>query len=106
MSTDISRIAELAKEDPKRKFFSIAHLITVEKLCRAFRSLRKDASAGIDGVTYAQYETNAEENISSISGSKKANIRFNRYAEAISRRRMGVRDHSRFPHWRISWFRR
>ena len=63
MYTDISRIAELAREDPKRQFFSIAHLITVEKLEEAFRSLRKDASAGIDGVTYKQYETNAEENI-------------------------------------------
>src|SRR5215471_18886537 len=63
MCTDIDRIAELAKEDPKRQFFSIAHLITVEKMCEAFRSLRKDASAGIDGVTYEQYEANAEENI-------------------------------------------
>jgi hypothetical protein len=25
MSTDINRIAELAKEDPKRQFYSIAH---------------------------------------------------------------------------------
>jgi len=63
MYTDIDRIAELAKEDPKRQFFSIAHLITEEKLYAAFLSLRKDASAGIDGVTYAQYETNAVENI-------------------------------------------
>ena len=63
MCTDIDRTTELAKEDPKRQFFSIAHLITVEKLYEAFLSLRKDASAGIDGVTYAQYETNAEENI-------------------------------------------
>ena len=63
MCTEIDRIAELAKEDPKRQFFSIAHLITVEKLEAAFRSLRKEASAGVDGVTYAQYETNAEENI-------------------------------------------
>ena len=63
MCTDINRIAELAKEDPKRQFFSIAHLITMERLQEAFRSLRKDASAGIDGVTYQQYETNAEENI-------------------------------------------
>ena len=63
MFTDIGRIAELAKEDPKRQFFSIAHLITGEKLHEAFRSLRKDASAGIDGVTYQQYEANAEENI-------------------------------------------
>ena len=63
MCTDIDRISELAKEDPKRQFTSIAHLITVEKLEEAFRSLRKDASAGIDGVTYAQYETSGEENI-------------------------------------------
>ena len=41
MCTDIDRIAELAKEDPKRQFYSIAHLITVEKLYEAFRSLRK-----------------------------------------------------------------
>ena len=66
MSTDISRIAELAKEDPKRQFLSIAHLITSEKLHEAFRNLRKDASAGIDGVTYEQYETNAEENIGKL----------------------------------------
>src|SRR5580692_6826738 len=63
MFTDINRIAELAKEDPKRQFSSIAHLITSEKLYEAFRSLRKNASAEIDGVTYHQYETNAEENI-------------------------------------------
>src|SRR5499433_246926 len=63
MFTDINRIAELAKEDPKRQFYSIAHLITVGKLYEAIRSLRKNASAGIDGVTYEQYETNVEENI-------------------------------------------
>jgi len=63
MCTDIDRIAELAKEDPKRQFYSIAHLITVEKLYEAFRSLRKNASAGIDGVTYLEYEINAEENV-------------------------------------------
>jgi group II intron reverse transcriptase/maturase len=63
MFTDINRIAELAKEDPKRQFSSIAHLITARKLEEAFRSLRKDASAGIDGVTYEQYEANVEENI-------------------------------------------
>src|SRR5215468_5838914 len=63
MFTDINRIAELAKEDPKRQFHSIAHLITVAKLEEAFRSLRKDASAGIDGITYEQYEMNVEEKI-------------------------------------------
>jgi group II intron reverse transcriptase/maturase len=68
MCTDIDRIAELAKEDPKRQFYSIAHLITVEKLYEAFGSLRKNASAGIDGVTYVEYEANAEENIRQLHG--------------------------------------
>lgn len=63
MSTKLDRIAELAREDPKRQFFSIAHLITPEALEAAFRSLRKAASAGVDGVTYEEYEANAERNI-------------------------------------------
>jgi RNA-directed DNA polymerase len=63
MSTDIDRLSELAKEDPKRQFFSIAHLITPEKMYAAFLSLRKEASAGIDGVTYAEYEGDAARNI-------------------------------------------
>src|SRR5215831_10026803 len=63
MSTKLDRIAELAREDPKRQFFSIGHLITPEALEAAFRSLSKTASAGVDGVTYEVYEANAGENI-------------------------------------------
>src|SRR5260370_38138021 len=63
MSTKLDRIAGLAREDPKRQFFSIAHLITPEALEAAFRSLRKAASAGVDGVTYEEYEANAGRNI-------------------------------------------
>jgi len=63
MSTQIDRISELAKEDPKRQFFSIAHLITAEALYAAFRGLRKKASAGVDGVTYQMYEKDAARNI-------------------------------------------
>ncbi len=46
MSTKLDRLTELAKEEPKRQFYSIAHLITPEALYAAFRSLRKEASAG------------------------------------------------------------
>ena len=63
MCTDIDRISELAKEDPQRQFFSIAHLITTGELYVAFQCLRREASAGIDGVTYEEYEKNAERNI-------------------------------------------
>jgi group II intron reverse transcriptase/maturase len=66
MSTKIDRIAELAKEDPKRQFFSIAHLITAEALYAAFRNLRKRASAGVDGVTYQMYERDAAKSIQQL----------------------------------------
>jgi group II intron reverse transcriptase/maturase len=45
------------------RFFSIAHLLTQNALYEAFEGLRKDARAGVDGVTYAAYEENAWENI-------------------------------------------
>jgi RNA-directed DNA polymerase len=66
MYPDINRLTELAKENPKRQFFSIAHLLTEETLSTAFRSLRKDASAGVDGVTYQQYVEGVEGKIQSL----------------------------------------
>jgi group II intron reverse transcriptase/maturase len=66
MSTQIDRLTELAKEDPKRQFYSIAHMITPEALYAAFRGLRKKASAGVDGVTYETYERDAARNIQAL----------------------------------------
>src|ERR1700674_1848999 len=66
MSTKLDRISELAKEDPKRQFYSIAHMITPEALYAAFRGLRKKASAGVDGVTYEEYERDVARNIQTL----------------------------------------
>jgi hypothetical protein len=63
MSTKHIRIAELAKEDKGRKFFSIVHLLTENALYEAFKSLRKDASVGVDGVTYEGYAADVTGNI-------------------------------------------
>jgi group II intron reverse transcriptase/maturase len=63
---ELSRLTELAKEDSGRKFFSIAHHLTLEALYEAFKSLRKDASAGVDGVTYREYEKQAAESIQEL----------------------------------------
>src|SRR2546429_1269087 len=63
MSPELARITELAKEDKQRKFFSIAHLLTIEALSAAYLSLRTEASAGVDGVTYKQYDVKTWEKI-------------------------------------------
>lgn len=60
---ELSRIAELAKQDAGRKFYSIAHFLTKEALWGAFDGLRKNAAAGVDGVTYADYEEHLVENL-------------------------------------------
>jgi RNA-directed DNA polymerase len=71
MCTDIDRLTELAQQDPKRQFFSIAHFLTTERLYAAFRSLRKTASAGVDGVTYKEYEQDAAGKIHQLQGRLK-----------------------------------
>ena len=63
---ELSRITELAKEDPRRKFFSIAHFLTPEALYEAFLSLRKNASAGVDNVTYEDYEKQVQQKIQQL----------------------------------------
>lgn len=68
---ELSRLTELAKEDSGRKFFSIAHHLTAETLYEAFESLRKNASAGVDGVTYREYEKQAAESIHKLHGRLK-----------------------------------
>lgn len=54
--TPLSRLTELAKEDAARRFYSIAHFLTPWALYEAFKGLRKDASAGVDDVTYRDYQ--------------------------------------------------
>jgi len=60
---ELSRIAELAKQDAGRKFYSIAHFLTTESLWGAFDNLRRNAAVGVDGVTYGDYEEHLIENL-------------------------------------------
>ncbi len=62
----LGRLTELAQEDSGRKFSSIAHFLTPVALYEAFRSLRKEASAGVDQVTYEDYAKQAVENIQGL----------------------------------------
>jgi len=69
---ELSRITKLAKEDLGRKFFSIAHFLTPKALYEAFRSLRKDASAGVDHIRYEDYAKQAHQKIQELHGRLKS----------------------------------
>ncbi len=61
VATKLLRIAKKARREPKFQFTSLVHLMNVELLRGCLAELRKDAAAGIDGVTKAMYTEGLEE---------------------------------------------
>ena len=60
MSPGLRKVAERAKNEPEGVFHSLAHLIDVPALERAYHRARKDAAVGVDGVTKEQYGQDLE----------------------------------------------
>ena len=63
ISTKLQKIAEQAISHPQMVFTTLAHLIDVDLLHEAYKRTRKNAGAGVDGVTAAEYGANLEENL-------------------------------------------
>jgi len=59
-------VNEAAKRDRKARFTALLHHVDAVALTRAFRRLRRGASAGVDGETVASYEEGLESNLQSL----------------------------------------
>lgn len=68
MSPGLLKVVERAKREPEGRFHSLAHLIDVPALERAYRRTRKDAAVGVDGVTKEQYGRDLESNLRDLHG--------------------------------------
>jgi group II intron reverse transcriptase/maturase len=66
MSPGLLKVVERAQREPEGRFHSLAHLIDVPALERAYRRMRKDAAVGVDGVTKEQYGQELEVNLQSL----------------------------------------
>jgi group II intron reverse transcriptase/maturase len=55
MSPELRKVAERARNEPAGKFHSLAQLIDVPSLERAYYRLRKEAAVGVDGITKEEY---------------------------------------------------
>ena len=66
VSTVQQRIAERAKQSPEVGFTSLAHLIDLEWLHRAYHRTRPDGATGVDGQTAAEYAVNLRDNLQSL----------------------------------------
>lgn len=63
MSPGLSKVVERAKREPEARFNSLAHHLDEAALKRAFGRIRKDAAAGVDGMTKEEYAKHLDENI-------------------------------------------
>ena len=57
-----------SQEEPGERLVALLHHITTEALSDAFHSLRKDAAAGVDGVTWAHYADGLDGRLSDLQG--------------------------------------
>jgi RNA-directed DNA polymerase len=66
VETVLQRIAEKAGREPKFQFTSLFHLMNEELLLGCYERLRKNAAAGIDEVTKAEYSVHLTENLQDL----------------------------------------
>jgi group II intron reverse transcriptase/maturase len=66
------KVVERAQREPEGRFHSLAHLIDVSALERAYRRIRKDGAVGVDGVTKEQYGQNLGGNLQGLHERLKA----------------------------------
>jgi RNA-directed DNA polymerase len=65
-SQALARIRKVAKERKKERFTALLHHISVDLLDEAFFDLKEDAAAGVDGLSWADYEQNLERNLEDL----------------------------------------
>ena len=71
-STKLSSLSVRARGNPRERFTSVAHHLTVDFLRECFRELRKNRASGVDGVTVEEYEVRLEANLKDLVGRLKA----------------------------------
>src|SRR5258707_12952333 len=66
VSQALARIRQAARQRKKEKFTALLHHISIDQLDEAFFELKEDAAAGVDGLSWADYEQNLERNLEDL----------------------------------------
>ena len=68
VSQALGRIRHAAKQRKKEQFTALLHHVSIELLRLSFFALKKDAAAGVDGMTWQDYEADLESNLEDLHG--------------------------------------
>jgi RNA-directed DNA polymerase len=63
MSQGLDGVRKAAKERKQERFTALLHHLNVDLLRESFYALQRKASPGIDGITWAEYETGLEDRL-------------------------------------------
>jgi len=66
VSQGLERIRQVARQRTKEKFTTLLHHISTDHLEQAFLELEEDAAAGVDGLTWWDYEADLERNLEDL----------------------------------------
>ena len=64
----LNRVRQAARQRKKERFTALLHHVNTETLRAAFYALKRRAAAGVDGVTWQDYEVNLERNLEDLHG--------------------------------------
>ncbi|MCP3711532.1 group II intron reverse transcriptase/maturase [Paraburkholderia sp. CNPSo 3274] len=68
VSQRLGRVRQAARQRKKERFTALFHLIDIDLLETAFFWLKRRAAAGVDGVTWHDYEQDLEGNLKDLHG--------------------------------------
>ena len=66
VSQALERIRKVAKERKKERFIALFHHISIDLLDGVFYELKENAAAGVDGLTWRDYEQDLERNLEDL----------------------------------------
>jgi len=65
-SSDLDRVRQAARQDRDVRFTALLHHVSVDRLREAYRAIRPDAAAGVDGVTWQDYGSDLEASLADL----------------------------------------
>lgn len=84
VSPGLDRLRQAVRENRTERYTALLHHIDVDLLMRAYHWLKRDAAAGVDGVTWDAYGSELQENLVDLH----ARVHRGAYRAQPSRRRM------------------
>jgi RNA-directed DNA polymerase len=84
VSPGLDRLRQTAREHRNKRFTALLHHVDVDLLAKAYHWLKRDAAAGVDGVTWRAYGADLQANLVDLH----ARVQRGAYRAQPSRRRM------------------